>query len=89
MELPDIDKSRYAIYCRGLDIQQIAFPVGENNDAYYIISSFDLNVLTNEVIVRCTVCKNFYANPPKREENLFVGTFKQCYEWIQSTVYSL
>lgn len=63
---------------------QVAWPIGPDNDSYSIITYAYLNTDTNEVDnVECKLIKNWTSNRP---QVLLEGTYKECYDLIAEIV---
>lgn len=62
--------------------EQVAYPVGENKDSYYMTNMYREDVETGEITVTHKVRKNVYSE----DELLFEGTAKECLDYIHTIV---
>lgn len=65
-----------------VNMDQVAYPVGIKQDAYYISTHFTLNPQTNTVSHVCTAVKNWF----KEDEKLFTGTYQECHDFISNLI---
>ena len=72
------------IYQTAVDVDPIASQVGPNKDSYSIHTYFTLCTESNNVLAETKAVKNWYSNT--KEEELFHGTYKECYDHIQSII---
>ena len=76
--------------------KQVAFPVGVNQDAYYILSFFRQDINTLDVHTEHSFVKNnmssefnpkiMYKEGTKFREKMFNGTYKECQDFIVAIV---
>lgn len=67
-----------------LDVQQVAYPVGPDADAYYIYTYFTLDLQNGQVKVEHKAAKNWYSL--MRNQDLFTGTYQECFDYINNLV---
>lgn len=69
-----------------LEVEQVAHPVGPQRDSYYILTWFKLDTISNETTHRCEVIFRFHDVDSNKRANLFKGSYKECYDYIENIV---
>lgn len=79
-----------------LDTKQVAWPVGQNQDSYTIVTWFKENLETGVITSKHEVVKNWSSQPKdpnttykegaRFRETLFTGSYLQCQSFIADIV---